>query len=290
MKISSKDAALLTVRERDMLQSSGPWHVSDLVSLIKRLRDLRDKQRQLGQRQVVASARAAKGKAAPGNRSVDKGRLLDRALKHFEAELAAINKQSTAAAKALRGAAKPVKKATLSKPAKKKATKKATAKKAAKKATSPKSAPKKAVKKKAAAKKAATKKAAAKKAAPKKAATKKTATKKTSTKKAAAAKPATKRAAPKKAAATKSAAKKATAKKAAPAKQSVAKKSAAAREATMAPTPAPTPSMLPGAATHPAHPGPEQAISAKARLRLPKGGHGEAPSQTHSQPLLHRRG
>jgi hypothetical protein len=40
----------------------------------------------------------------------------------------------------------------------------------------------------------------------------------------------------------------------------------------------------------PAHPGPETAISAKARIRLPKGGHGDAPSQVHSQPLLHRRG
>jgi hypothetical protein len=40
----------------------------------------------------------------------------------------------------------------------------------------------------------------------------------------------------------------------------------------------------------PPHAGPEHAVSAKARLRLPKGGHGDAPSQTHGMPLLHRRG
>ncbi|KFN48367.1 hypothetical protein N787_00100 [Arenimonas metalli CF5-1] len=38
------------------------------------------------------------------------------------------------------------------------------------------------------------------------------------------------------------------------------------------------------------HVGPEPVISSKARQRLPKGGHGDAPSQTHGMPLLHRRG
>jgi hypothetical protein len=116
MKISASESALLNARERDMLKSNGPWHVRDLVSLIKRVRDLRDKQRHINQRSVVASARGPKGKGAAVNaRTVKKAALLDKALKYFEGELEAINKQSSAAAAALKAA-------------KKTATKKATAK------------------------------------------------------------------------------------------------------------------------------------------------------------------
>ncbi|GAB2492545.1 hypothetical protein [Arenimonas alkanexedens] len=243
MKISRKDAALLTVRERTMLQSTGPWLVRDLASLIKRLRDLRDKQRQLSQRQVVASSRAAKGKLAAGKRSLEKARVLDRALKHFERDLAMLNLQSSAAAKELKITAR--------------AAKKAPAKKTAASST----AKKKAASKKVAAKKA-TKPAAPKKTAAKKAVVKKAATKKTS---------AGKKTSVKKTAAKQSAAK-------APAK-ATAKKTAASKA-----------SMPPVAVAAIAHTGPERTISAKARIRLPKGGHGDAPSQASSLPSLHRRG
>lgn len=128
MKLSASDAALLSERERAMLRSTGPWYVADLVSLIKRLRDLRDKQRQINQRSVVASARSAKGKAAAVNaRTVKKALILDKALKHFEGELEAINRQSTAAAAALKAAGKPAKKAPAKKAVVKKAESKPTA-------------------------------------------------------------------------------------------------------------------------------------------------------------------
>jgi len=225
MKISASDAALLTARERAMVQSTGPWHVSDLVSLIKRLRDLRDKQRQLGQRQVIASARAAKGKAAAGNaRTLQKGRVLDRALKHFEGELDAINRQSSAASSELKVKGKPAKKASPKKLTGKKA---AVAKSAAKKAASEKSAANKPAAKKASAKKAAAKKPTAKKAGASKAA------------------------------------KKAPAKKA-------ASKTAATKTAPRK--------------------GPKRKVSAKARIKLPKGGRGDAPSQVASLPSRHKAG
>jgi len=234
MKISASDAALLTARERAMVQSTGPWHVSDLVSLIKRLRDLRDKQRQLGQRQVIASARAAKGKAAAGNaRTLQKGRVLDRALKHFEGELEAINSQSSAASSELKAKGKPARKASPKKLTGKKA---AVAKSAAKKAASEKSAAKKPAAKKATAKKAASTKPAAKKPAAGKAA-----------KKAPAKKPASKAAAKK------------------PAKKAAAAKTASRK-------------------------GPKRKISAKARIKLPKGGRGDAPSQVASLPSRHKAG
>lgn len=206
MKISATDAALLSARERAMLQSTGPWHVRDLVSLIKRLRDLRDKQRQLDQRSVAASARSAKGKSAAVNaRTKRKGEVLDKALKHFEGELESINKQSSAAASELKTATKVAKKA---------AGKKTTAKKAAVK--------------KPGAKKAASKKPAAKKAV---------------------------------------------------ARKAVAKKGAAAKPARKAPA------AKPGAKK-----GPKRKISDKARIKLPKGGRGDALSQVASLPSRHKKG
>jgi len=256
MKISRSDAALLTARERAMLQSTGPWHVRDLVSLIKRLRGLRDKQRQLAQRQAIASARDAKGKRAAGNaRTMKKGAVLDRALKHYEAELAKLDQQSSAATRALKVSTKP------------------PAKAAAGKATGKKAAASRSVAKKTAAKKPAAKKAAAKKPVTKKPAAKKAATKKPATKK-----PAAKKAVAKKAVAGKTAAKQAAAKKA-PAKPSPAQAAI------------PTAAMPPATAMAAAgHTGPERSISAKARIRLPKGEHGHAPSQVTSLPSLHRRG
>lgn len=180
MKLSATEAALLSDRERKMVQSTGPWQVKDLVSLIKRLRDLRDKQRDLEQRQRIRSARSTGskgGRSGSANaRTGDKGQVLDRALKHFEAELARLDRDSSDAVRALGNgkAATPKKKANKGE---RKAARRAV-KKAAGAATA----------KKPAAKKAATKKAAGKKTAGKKTAGKKTAGK------AAAAKPASKKA------------------------------------------------------------------------------------------------
>jgi hypothetical protein len=136
MKLSATEAALLNDRERKMVRSTGPWHVADLVSLIRRLRDLRDKQRDLEQRQRLRSARTTGSKGgrsgAANARTGDKGQLLDRALKHFEAELAALDRDSSSAVRALGAQA-------TKKPAKKAAKK--TAKKAAKKTGAAKRAP-----------------------------------------------------------------------------------------------------------------------------------------------------
>jgi hypothetical protein len=212
MKISASESALLNARERDMLKSNGPWHVRDLVSLIKRVRDLRDKQRHINQRSVVASARGPKGKGAAVNaRTVKKAALLDKALKYFEGELEAINKQSTAAASALKAANKTAGKA---------------------------SASDKAAAKKPAAKKKTAKKPVAKKPAAKKPAAKKSVAKNPAGKVATAGKPA---------------------------------KSAAAAK--------------PGARK-----GPKRDISDKARINLPKGGRGDAPSQVASLPSRHKSG
>lgn len=178
MKLSATEAALLSDRERKMVQSTGPWQVKDLVSLIKRLRDLRDKQRDLEQRQRIRSARSTGskgGRSGSANaRTGDKGQVLDRALKHFEAELARLDHDSSEAVRALgNGKAASPKRAN-------KVDRKA-ARKSVKAAAGEASANKPAAKK------------AAKKAAGKKTAAKKTAAKKTA-EKAAAAKPASKKA------------------------------------------------------------------------------------------------
>ncbi len=301
MKISAAESALLSTRERDMLKSNGPWNVKDLVSLIKRIRDLRDKQRQLTQRQKIASARRTGSKSgtsgAANARTAEKGRLFDRALSHYEGELDKLNTESSSAAASLKvGGAK---KSTAVKPAKKagkaakKTTKKAaksatesaarSAKKSSKKSTAKKPAAKKSAAKKTAAKKTAVKKATAKKAtAKKKAATKKTTAKKTSGK-------AAKKSTAKKGATSKAAAKKAPAKKA-PAKEAPAKKSAkksakqvsrkrAARKVAKAAE----------ARRHAAPKGPVQNVSDKARLNLPKGPGGHVDSQITSLPSHNKR-
>lgn len=180
MKLSATDAALLSDRERKMVQSTGPWQVKDLVSLIKRLRDLRDKQRDLEQRQRIRSARTTGskgGRSGSANaRTGDKGKVLDRALKHFEAELARLDRDSSDAVRALgngktaspkrankvdrKAARKSVKAAAGDASAKKPAAKKAAKKTAGKKTAAKKTAGK------AAAAKPASKKAVAKTAKP----------------------------------------------------------------------------------------------------------------------------
>ncbi len=103
MKLTNKQAELLTDRERQMVQSKGPWDVKTLVSLIKRTRDVRDKYRQMGHRQSKAASRKASGSMATGNvRTAQKAELFDRALLGFEADLHALNCESTAAARELK--------------------------------------------------------------------------------------------------------------------------------------------------------------------------------------------
>lgn len=101
MRISSPEAVLLSVRELDLLRSKGPWHVKELVALIRRTRDLRDKQRDLIQRQTIATAKRGSGKGGRSGsdnaRTVAKERVLARAVEHFEKQLAAIDRDSTQA-------------------------------------------------------------------------------------------------------------------------------------------------------------------------------------------------
>jgi hypothetical protein len=102
MKVSAKQAVLLSVREREMVESKGPWQVKQLVTVIKRSRELRDKHRQLAQRQSIAATRRNLQKPEATNiRTDQKAELFDRALKHFEAELDKLNSESTAAAREL---------------------------------------------------------------------------------------------------------------------------------------------------------------------------------------------
>jgi hypothetical protein len=103
MKLTKKQAELLTSREKQMVESKGPWEVKTLVSLIKRTREARDKYRQLEHRQAKAASRRASGSMAAGNaRTAQKAELFDRALAGFESALHSLNSESTAAARELK--------------------------------------------------------------------------------------------------------------------------------------------------------------------------------------------
>lgn len=103
MKLTPKQAELLTVRERQMVESKGPWDVKSLVSLIKRTRDACDKYRQLGHRQAKATSRQATDTMTAANARTDqKAGLFDRALIEFESALHTLNCDSTAAARELK--------------------------------------------------------------------------------------------------------------------------------------------------------------------------------------------
>jgi hypothetical protein len=106
MKISKKDAALLSDRERELLQTKGPWKVRDLVKTIERVRALRDKASDLLQRQTIAVRRGKGGQRpiATNERSSAKLDLLEQALAHFRKELDAIDVESAQAVSALRQA------------------------------------------------------------------------------------------------------------------------------------------------------------------------------------------
>ena len=106
MKISTSEAALLNATELALVRSKGPWYVKDLVSLIGRARKLRDKQRDQLQRQRIISARntgTKDGKSGKANvRTAAKADLMDRVLKHFEAELEKIKRESAEASRCLK--------------------------------------------------------------------------------------------------------------------------------------------------------------------------------------------
>ncbi len=103
MKLTKKQAELLTARERQMVESRGPWEVKSLVSLIKRTREVRDKHRQLEHRQAKAASRGAGGSMKPANaRTTQKAVIFDRALHGFESDLHSMNSESTAAARELK--------------------------------------------------------------------------------------------------------------------------------------------------------------------------------------------
>jgi hypothetical protein len=102
MKLTTKQAALLSVRERQLIETKGPWQVKQLADLIRRTRELRDKQQQQIQRQTIAATRSGtRSLGEQSARSQEKARLFDRALQYFEAELHQLNTESTAAARKL---------------------------------------------------------------------------------------------------------------------------------------------------------------------------------------------
>jgi hypothetical protein len=116
MKLTTKQAALLSVRERQLIESKGPWQVKQLAGLIRRTRELRDKQQQQIQRQTITAVRGGtRGIGEQSARSQEKAQLFDRALHYFEAELHQLNTESTAAARELGVGKMPAREASTSK-------------------------------------------------------------------------------------------------------------------------------------------------------------------------------
>jgi len=106
MKLTKKEAALLSDRERALLESKGPWQVKPLAQSIKRVRELRDRAADLLQRQTIANRQGSGSKrvAAPNARSGDKLAVLDKALAQLRQALEAIDAESSQAIAELRGA------------------------------------------------------------------------------------------------------------------------------------------------------------------------------------------
>lgn len=106
MKLTKKEIALLSDRERALLASNGPWQVKPLVQTIQRVRALRDRAADLRQRQTIANRQGRGGKrvAAPNVRSDDKLAVLEKALAHLRLALEAIDAESTRAIADLRSA------------------------------------------------------------------------------------------------------------------------------------------------------------------------------------------
>jgi len=137
MRITPAQAAVLSERERQLLESRGPYEVKQLVTLIRRTRELRDKQRDLVQRQRVAATTRSRSKdSASVARTVRKEEIFSRALEHFEEQLQSLNRQCTEAMRelSLKARRAPVKKAAAAPAAgRKTATRKAARPAAAKK-------------------------------------------------------------------------------------------------------------------------------------------------------------
>lgn len=106
MKLTKKEAALLSDRERALVESKGPWQVKPLAQAIKRVRELRDRAADLLQRQTIANRQGSGSKrvAAPNARSGDKLAVLDKALAHLRQALEAIDAESSQAIAELRSA------------------------------------------------------------------------------------------------------------------------------------------------------------------------------------------
>ncbi len=102
MRITPAQAAVLSARERQLLESRGPYEVKQLVTLIRRTRELRDKQRDLVQRQRVAATTRSRSKdSASVARTLKKEQLFTRALEHFEGQLQSLNRDCTEAMREL---------------------------------------------------------------------------------------------------------------------------------------------------------------------------------------------
>ncbi|RRN59151.1 hypothetical protein EIM48_03700 [Pseudoxanthomonas sp. SGNA-20] len=96
MRMTPAQSALLNAREKQLLQARGPYEVKQLATLIRRTRELRDRQRDLAQRQRVAATTQGRSReSATITRTLRKEQLFSRALEHFEAQLARINRESS---------------------------------------------------------------------------------------------------------------------------------------------------------------------------------------------------
>ncbi|WP_447729486.1 hypothetical protein [Pseudoxanthomonas suwonensis] len=96
MRMTPAQSALLNAREKQLLQARGPFEVKQLGTLIRRTRELRDRQRDLAQRQRVAATGQGRSKdSATIARTLRKEQLFSRALEHYEAQLARINRESS---------------------------------------------------------------------------------------------------------------------------------------------------------------------------------------------------
>ncbi|GHA83166.1 hypothetical protein GCM10007067_21600 [Lysobacter bugurensis] len=185
MRLTKSQSALFNARELRLLTAKGPREVSDLATAIRQVRDLRDKQRDLLQRQDKRLARSGAGRVGASGvaneRTAAKERLLDEALDEMQQELRRIDQESTQACRELLDDedSVPGRRANPQKASKRAAKKSASTGtgRAAKKSTTSAAAKKGAG---AATKKSATKRTAAKKGVSKKSASKKTASKKRS--------------------------------------------------------------------------------------------------------------
>ena len=101
MRLSKSQTALLNTRELRLLTAKGPWQVSELATVIRQVRDLRDKQRDLLQRQGGRLAAAGKGRVGAtgvaNERTAAKERLLDAGLQALQQALRDIDQESTQA-------------------------------------------------------------------------------------------------------------------------------------------------------------------------------------------------